>query len=143
MATQPITSEAGSETVATMPAAPAPVESSPPPNIPIPPPVPTANGVNGHGVAATTASTVVATSAATKSDSKPANDESAGTSETVEPLPDKPGKFSGAFDVARKFWRGVPSWLASLLIHVAMFVALGLFYLEPPKKTEVTVVSNT
>jgi hypothetical protein len=146
MATQPITSEAGSETVATMPAAAAPPESSPSAKIPRPPPVPTANGVNGHATAmaaASAASAAIASPAAAKNNSKPANDASAGTSETVEHRPDEPGKFSGVFQVARQFWRGVPSWLASLLIHVTMFVALGLFYLEPPAKTEVTVVSNT
>lgn len=157
MATQPINSETGSEAVATMPTVPAPAGPSPSPNIPVPPPLPATNGVNGHGGAAAAASAsaaAVSAPADAKADPKPADSISAGASisaegsasagerETVEPLADEPGNFGAVFAAARQFWRGVPSWLASLLIHVAMFVALGVFYLEPPKKTEVTVVSN-
>jgi hypothetical protein len=147
MATQPITSEAGSETVATMPAVPAPTAAGPSPdaNIPVPPPVPMPGG-NGHCVATAAASLTVAAVASppdAKVGPKPADNVSAGERETVERLADESGRFSEVFAVARQFWRGVPSWLASLLLHVTMFVVLGLFYLEPPKKTEVTVVSNS
>jgi hypothetical protein len=148
MATQPITSETDREAVATMPAAPAPTTADRSPNgkIPVPPPVPMLSGVNDNGAATAAASSTAAPAASppdVKAEPKPADSIAAGEREPVEPLAGEPGLFSGVYAAARQFWRGVPSWLASLLIHVAMFVALGLFYFEPPAKTEVTVVSNS
>jgi hypothetical protein len=47
----------------------------------------------------------------------------------------QPDRFDQIAARLRTWWREVPSWLASLVVHAVALVALGLFYIEPQKKS--------
>jgi hypothetical protein len=126
MATQPITSEAPRETVATLP-----------PSIPAPPSLPSApaNAVNG------TASATPAEAAPT-ADPK-ANQNGSPAKSKVKNKARESDKFDQFAATMRKWWRGVPSWMASLIVHAVALVVMGLWYVETPKKSgEVEIVAN-
>ncbi|MCC7084722.1 MAG: terpene cyclase/mutase family protein [Pirellulales bacterium] len=119
MATLPITSEATRESVATLPIGhPATV---------VPPPLPASYGANDR---ASVASAAPASAIASVVEPISAGDQPKARRTSLQP--DKFDQFAAAL---RCWWRGVPSWLASLLIHTTALIVLGLIYVAPEHKS--------